>query len=80
MSLENRVDRIEEAILIMKGLPVSHDERLENYFKALEESREDFEFKINALVDSQIRNEAEINELKETSKSTLQRIQRLENR
>ncbi len=57
MSLENRVDKIEDAILIMKDLLVSHDERLENYFKALQKSREDFDFKINALIDAQMRNE-----------------------
>ena len=58
MSLENRVDKIEEAILIMKDLLVSHNDRLDDYYKALEESREDFEFKLNALIDSQMRNES----------------------
>ena len=69
MSIEKRMDRVEEAILIMKDLLVSHDERLEDYFRALCESREDFEFKSNALIDSQIRNESEIRELKEASQS-----------
>jgi len=71
MSLENRVSVVEEAILIMKDLLVSHDERLENYFNALnvernerEESRKDFDFKLNALIDAQIRNQDEISELK----------------
>ncbi len=62
MSLENRVDRIEEAILTMKDLLVSHDERLEKYFFALNKTRQDFDFKINALIDSQIRNQDEIGE------------------
>ena len=69
MSLENRVDKIEEAILIMKDLPVSHNDRLDDYYKALEESRKDFEFKLNALIDSQIRSESELIELKEASQS-----------
>ncbi len=80
MSVEIRMDRVEEAILIMKDLLVSHDERLVYYFRALRESREDFDFKSNALIDSQIRNEPEIQELKEVSQSQLQRIEKLENR
>ena len=78
MNLESRVDRIEEAILIMKDLLVSHDERLEKYFNAMHESRQDFDFKMNALIDAQIRNQDEISELKETSKSVIQRLDRLE--
>lgn len=78
MNLESRVDRIEEAILIMKDLLVNHDERLEKYFDAMNESRQDFDFKMNALVDAQIRNQYEISELKETSKSVIQRLNRLE--
>ena len=92
MSLESRVGKIEDAIVIMKDLLVSHDERLEDYFNALnrerherEESRRDFEFKVNALIDSQIKTEAELIEIKEsiielrhTSDSALERIQRLE--
>ncbi len=87
MSLENRVDKIEDAILIMKDLLVSHDERLEDYFKAFQKSREDFDFKINALIDAQMRNEDEIAEVKESvselrkiSDASLQRIEKLENR
>lgn len=97
MSLESRVGKIEEAIGIMKDLLVSHDERLEDYFNALnrerqerfdalnqerqerEESRRDFEFKLNALIDSQIRNQDEISQLKEASKSILKRVENLEN-
>ena len=78
MSLENRMSVVEEAILIMKELLVSHDERLENYFNALNETRQDFEFKLNALIDSQIRNQDEISQLKEASQSTLKRVERLE--
>lgn len=49
----------------MKNLVVSHGERLKNYFRALEESREDFNFKLNGLTDAQIRNETEIQESRE---------------
>jgi hypothetical protein len=80
MGLEERVNKIEEAILIMKNLLENHDERLEDYYKALRESREDFNFKMNALIDAQIKNEAEIGELKEASRSQLNRIERLENK
>ena len=104
MSLESRVGKIEDVISIMKDLLVSHDERLEDYFNALnherqerldalnqerqerEESRKDFDFKLNALIDSQIKTEAEIIEIKESiielrqiSGSALERIERLEN-
>ena len=78
MSLENRMTVVEEAVIELKKLVVSHDERLEDYYKAMEESRRDFDFKMNALIDSQIRTEAEIRELKETSNSTLKRLDRLE--
>jgi len=80
MSDEERIKRVEEAIVIMKDLLVSHDARLENYFRALHESREDFNFKLNALIDAQIKNEVGIRELKEASQSQLQRIQNLENK
>jgi hypothetical protein len=85
MSLESRVGKIEDAIGIMKDLLVSHNERLEDYFNALNESRRDFEFKVNALIDSQIKTEAEIIEIKESiielkqiSGSALERIEKLE--
>ena len=87
MSLENRVDKIEVAILIMKDLPVSHNDRLDDYYLALEnerreceESRKDFEFKLNALINSQMRTESELIELKEASQSHLKRIVILENK
>lgn len=87
MSIEKRMDRVEEAILIMKDLLVSHDERLEDYFRVLRESREDFNFKLNALIDAQIRNETEIDKVKqsieklsEVSQLQLQRIEKLESR
>ena len=79
MSIEERMSHVEEAILTMKDLLISHDDRLESYFNALERSREDFEFKVNALVNSQIKTEAEVVELKEASRSQLTRIEKLEN-
>lgn len=52
-----------------------------------EESRRDFEFKLNALIDSQIRTEAELIEVKESiiklqqaSESQLQRIENIESK
>ncbi|MGI8668811.1 MAG: hypothetical protein ACR2J3_03075 [Aridibacter sp.] len=80
MEIEESIDRIEEAISIIKTLLVSHDDRLEDYFKALQRSREDFEFKMNAVIDMQMRNEIGIRELKEASKLQLTRIENLENK
>lgn len=87
MNVEERVKLVEEAILILKDLNINHSERLDNYFRALKESREDFDFKMNALINSQILNETEIREvkdsiagLKEASKSQLERIENLENK
>lgn len=57
---------VEEAVMELKKLVVSHDERLEDYYKAMEESRRDFDFKLNALIDAQMKNEAEIREVKES--------------
>ena len=97
MSVESRVGKIEDVIEIMKDLLVSHNERLEDYFNALnrerqerldafsqerqerEESRKDFEFKLNALIDAQISNQDQIGELREASKSILKRVEKLEN-
>ena len=93
MENEERFKKLEEAILLMKDLLVSHNDRLDNYFSALEnerhereESRKDFDFKLNALIDAQMRNESDIAELKESakelneaSKSQLKRIENLEN-
>jgi hypothetical protein len=67
MSGEERIKRVEEAIVIMKDLLVHQSGRLDDYYKVLTESREDFDFKINALIDVQMRNEVEIRELKEVS-------------
>jgi hypothetical protein len=78
MNEEERLRRVEDAIGIIKDSIVNHSERLEDYFRALRESREDFDFKLNALIDAQIRNEADIRELKEASQAQLKRIENLE--
>ena len=92
MNDEERINRVEEAIVIMKDLLVDHSERLENYFlglekekQAREEANKDFDFKINALIDAQMRSEARIekiessiDKLKETSEIQLHRIVKLE--
>lgn len=94
IKIEQRVETIEEAISIMKTLLVSHDERLGDYFEALnkerlarEESRKDFEFKMNAVIEMQMQNESEIRELKQStielrkaSQSQLKRVENLENK
>ncbi len=80
MELEERVKILEQATITMRDLVVSHDTRLEDYFRALRESREDFNFKLNALIDAQLNNETEIRQLKEVSQFQLQRIEKLENR
>lgn len=80
MSDDARIKRVEDAIMIIKDSIVNHGEQLEDYFRALRESREDFEFKLNALIDAQMRNEVGIAELKEASQLQLKRIEILENK
>ena len=86
MEDKERFRRIEDAILMMKDLIVNHDERLDNHSQMMEkerrereDSRKDFDFKLNALIDAQIQNEIGIRELKEASQLHLQRIEKLEN-
>jgi hypothetical protein len=85
METEKRVKLIEEAIMMMKDLIIRHDERLDDFDlkinetrKEMLESREDFNFKLNALIDSQIRTGSvfatvkdSIIELRKTAESTL---------
>lgn len=80
MSDEERLERVEDAIEIIKDANVNHSERLDDYFRALRESRDDFDYKLNALIDAQIRNEADIRELKEASQAQLKRIENIENK
>ena len=67
MELEERVKLVEEVILIMRNLVLRHDERLDDYDQKFRESREDFDFKLNALIDAQIKNEADLLILKEST-------------
>jgi uridine kinase len=71
MTDAERFNRIEEAIIIMRDLLVNHEDRLDghgqrldDYYKAMRESREDFNFKLNALINLQMNNEIGIRELK----------------
>ena len=86
MSDEERIKHVEEAIVIMKDLLVRHEGRLDGIQTEQKEDRDNFNFKLNALIDSQIRTEAELIEIKESikelrnaSQTQLQRIERLEN-
>lgn len=63
--IEKRDDLIEQAILQMRDLLISHDNRLEDYYKALRESREEFIFKMNALVDAQVKGEDDMRRSRE---------------
>lgn len=85
MTDEERIKRVEEAILIMKDLVLRHEERIDghdkklhDFYKAMEDSREDFNFKLNALIDAQLRNETDIEKLKKASEAQLKRIENLE--
>ena len=94
MTDNQRIKLVEDAILLLKDLAVNHNERMDDFHSALEnerrereESRKDFEFKLNALIDAQIRNEMEIREfrestkdLKDASQAQLKRIEVLENK
>ncbi|MBA2621404.1 MAG: hypothetical protein H0U87_09410, partial [Acidobacteria bacterium] len=66
MSVVERGSRVEEAILILRDLNLNHNVRLDDYFRALRESREDFDFKMNAVIDAQMQNEIDIRELKDS--------------
>ena len=68
MTTEERVTLIEEAILLMKDLLISHNGRLDDYHEKFQQSRLDFEFKMNAVIDAQLKNESEISDLKESTR------------
>ena len=76
--MEERVSRIEKAMVLMQELIVRHEERIDTFDVNFNRSREDFEFKMNALIDAQLKNETEIEKLREVSLSQLNRIERLE--
>jgi hypothetical protein len=91
---EERLKRLEDVAFIVKDAIVNHSERLDDFLSALENERrereefnKDFEFKLNALIDAQLRNETNIRELKESSKelkeasqAQLKRIEILESK
>ena len=77
---EDRLDGHEERI-------DGHDEKLERFLFALgeerqlrEEANKDFNFKLNVLIDAQIRNEAGIEKLNNASQAQLKRIENLEDK
>jgi len=85
METEERLKQIEKAVLLMQELVLSHEDRLDTFRDDMRLAREDFEFKLNALIDAQIKNEegftslrTSIAELRDESKSQLSRIERLE--
>jgi len=92
MNIDDKVDRMEGVIILLKELIVRHEERLDNHEErhnwfeaALKRSREDFDFKMNALIDAQLKNEEgiaelqkSIGELRDESRSQVKRIEKLE--
>ena len=85
MTDEDRIKRVEEAVIFMKDVLLKHEERLDEVQKEQKVDRKNFEFKLNALIDSQIKSEAEIieikeaiKELKELSQTQLRRVENLE--
>ena len=92
METEERIDRIEDVIVLMKTLLLRHEDRLDDFDEKFRKSREDFEFRMNAVIDSQIRTESELivqkesiskleestSNLKDASRGQLKRIERLE--
>jgi len=84
MTTEERITRIEKATLLMQEL-VLHEERLDDFGEKSRQSREEFDFKMNALIDAQIKLEESVRALEKTSqslerasRSQLKRIENLE--
>ena len=80
IQLVSKTVESDELMIQLAGKTVENDERLAQYFSALEESRQDFEYRINALIDSQIAREDDLRNLKNDVHESLERISRLENR
>jgi hypothetical protein len=79
-----RLKGLEDVAFIVKDAIVNRSERMDDFLSALEnerrereESRKDFEFKLNALIDAQLRNETDIRELKESSRQLKEASQEL---
>ncbi len=76
----------DDLILQLATSTIDHSETLEQYLLAIEaekrereESRRDFEFRLNALIDSQIAREDDLLNLKKDVREALERISHLEN-
>ena len=85
MNADDRQDALEQAVLAMKELVLRHEERLDTFDADFARSRQDFDFKLNALIDAQLKNEEgiaelrrSIGELRDESRSHLTRIEKLE--
>lgn len=78
MNTEDRVKLIEDAILLMKSLLLRHEERLDDFDETFRKSREDFDFKMNALIDSQIKSESELIILRQSTSKLEESTSRLE--
>ena len=70
MTSEEIVDRIEKAMIVMQEIIVRHDERIDTFDADLKRSRKNFEFKMNALIDAQIKNKTAIEKLRAASEQT----------
>lgn len=78
--VEKRVQTVEEAIILLKELTISHDDRLESFLFGLEELRagqKETNEKINMLIDAQMRTENNIGELRASQKETDEKINML---
>ena len=76
---------MEDVIVLLKDLIVRHEERMDTLDVDFERSRRDFDFKMNALIDAQLKNEEgtaelqkSIGELRDESRSQVKRIEKLE--
>ena len=85
MNDDERQKALEIAVLSMKELVLRHEERLDTFNEDFIRSREDFDFKLNALINAQMKNEegiaelrASIGDLRDESRSQLSRIEKLE--
>ncbi|MEJ7846871.1 MAG: hypothetical protein WKF92_02155 [Pyrinomonadaceae bacterium] len=74
---ETRTKLLEQAILQMKELVIRHEERLDDSAKLIQDSREDFDFKMNAMIQAQRENEAGIRELRGASEKEWEAIKEL---
>ena len=67
MTAQERIDRMEDVMVVINKLLVRHAERIDTFDADFKRSREDFEFRMNAVIDAQLNNESEIEKLKEST-------------